>query len=510
MMRSSKILLAIMAFALLFTSCTKGHYDVGNVHGVTAQGELLLPVATQSFTVMDMMERFELTDQVNWTEEGNMSFGFSYENIAVISGAELLKFKDLDFEGHYTFPNPYATTTPPYVDTVVSFEHQLIFESDEVHVLRAEMKSGRLDFMVESNIGAVQHVVIHSSDIKDAMGHDFELGLPVQDNAFGFNLDDLLFVTDEPNTLNIGFELHIHVPGTTDPELYVDVKATGVDLAFREMRGYVDAYESRNRIDSVFTLFPDNLEGVLEVEGARISVKERNTFSLGAKLVVDTALLYNEGMPPVSLLEPLPLVVDMPPQLQLDEVFNQRINGTLNVAGGRAFSTSTFIVNPEGFSELVTVVDTCRIDTEVDVEIPFSFKVDDITYLDTANMDLANLEFPDLIEELTLELTFVSTLPLNLRASFYAYDSENDRITDTLLVNETVIQASQDGRPMTTNVALVVDESRIEKVLHSDRIIMAYLLDSGDKNVALNVNQRIDLYLKIKAKYNDTVEFNGN
>jgi hypothetical protein len=36
---------------------------------------------------------------------------------------------------------------------------------------------------------------------------------------------------------------------------------------------------------------------------------------------------------------------------------------------------------------------------------------------------------------------------------------------------------------------------------------MAYLLDSSDKYVELNTNQKVDMYLKVKAKYNDTVEF---
>lgn len=507
-MKTYKILFATLVMALLFAACKKEHYDVGNVHGVVAEGELLLPVASQSFTVLDMMERFEVADEISWSEEGDMWFSFFYDSIAVISGAELLKFNDFEFEGHYTFDNPYTTTPPPFTDTVVRFEHELTFESDDVHVLRALMKTGRLHFKVDSNIGNVTHVVIRSANIKDAAGHDFELGLPVYDNAFSFGMDGFLLVTDVPNTLSLGFELQVNVPGTTDPELYVDIEVTGEELAFREMHGYVDVYTTRNCVDSLFTLFPDNLAGMLEVEGVRISVKERNSFMLPAQLIVDTAMLFTEGMAPVSVVDPLPLTVDMPPQLELSEVYSQRVNGTVNVAGGRAFSTSTFIVNPEGFSELVTVVDTCRIDARVDVEIPFSFTVDDITYLDTTNMDLTHLELPDMIEELTLELTFVSTLPLNLKASFYAYDSQNDRITDTLLVDAVVMRASFDGRPVTTNVSLVVDESRLDDVLHSDRIIMAYLLDSDDNNVKLNINQKVDMYLKVRAKYNDTIEFN--
>ena len=507
-MKNCKIILPVLLVVTLLASCKKDHYDVSNVHGVVAEGELLLPVSSQSFTVMDLMERFEVADQVSWTEDGDMWFSFKYDSITTISGMELLKFKDVNFHGHYSFDNPFPFTPFHSVDTVVSFGHTITFESDDVHVLRAQMKSGHLHFKVESNVGNVQHVVLRSSNIKDAMGRDFELDVPVHNNAFGFTLEDVMLITDEPNTLDFNFELRLNVQGTTDPELYVDVEATGEDLAFREMFGYVDAYETRNCIDSVFTLFPDNLSGMLEVEGVRISVKERNTFTLGAMLVVDTAMLFNEGQAPVSILDPLPLVVNMPPQPQVTEANNQRVNGAVNVAGGRAFSTSTFIVNPEGFSELVTVVDTSRIDTEVDVEIPFSFTVDDIAYLDTTKMDLSNLELPDLIEELTMDLTFISTLPLNLKASFYAYDSESERITDTLLDEGAVIRASLDGRPTTTDVSLVVDERRLENVMHSDRIIMAYWLDSDGNNVKLNVNQKLDMYLKVRAKYYDNVEFN--
>jgi hypothetical protein len=37
---------------------------------------------------------------------------------------------------------------------------------------------------------------------------------------------------------------------------------------------------------------------------------------------------------------------------------------------------------------------------------------------------------------------------------------------------------------------------------------MAYWLDSDGNNVKLNVNQKLDMYLKVRAKYYDNVEFN--
>ena len=122
-------------------------------------------------------------------------------------------------------------------------------------------------------------------------------------------------------------------------------------------------------------------------------------------------------------------------------------------------------------------------------------------------MNLANLKVPELIKELTLELTFNSVLPFYLNASFYMFDSETGMITDTLLGDSKVIKASFDGKPVTTEVKLVVDEDRIENVLHSNRIIMSYKLDTENHNLYLNLNQKLDLSVKGRAKYKGNVDF---
>lgn len=506
-MKINKLTILLAFLALALASCRKDHYDVSNVHGVNAEGEMLLPVASKSFSVKDLIERFELMDVISFNEAGDMSFTFDFEVKDAVSGENMLRFKDVNLDEHFTFDNPYPITTPPFVDTTLSFTNTIEFESEHVFVHEALMKSGRIDFTVASNVGNVQHVVLRSANIKNATGHDFELDAPVHANTFGFDLDGLRYVTDEANELEISFDLELNMHGISDPELYVDVNIMGSDLAFSEMKGYVDQYSSRNRLDTIFSLFPNEMDGVLEVEGVRIKISERNTFDLGARFVIDTATVYCQHLAPYSIFDPLPLTIDFPPMPQYTPVFNKTISGKINANGGRLFASTDFIVNPGGNSGLVTVTDSNHIDVLANVEIPFSFNLDDIHYLDTVNMNLANIEFPDLIEKLTFELTFTSLLPLNLDASFYMYDSESQRITDTLLTNAALIEASFDGQPKETTVTLTVDEERIDDVLHSDRIIMRYDLDSGAHDVDLNVNQRLDLSLKGKVSYKGNVEF---
>lgn len=506
-MKIKYLIVSAALFSLLFASCNKNHYDVTHVHGVNGGGELLLPVASASFTVADMMERFELTDMVNWTESGDMSLSFSYESDGVIKGSELLKFNDMNHSWHESFVNPLPITLPYGIDTVVRFQQRVDFQSDNIRVKQAEMKSGRFEFTVASNMGNMQHVVLHSSSIKDADGNDFLLDVPVMGNTFSFDLAGLNYDSDIPNAVDFDAEILFRFTGSQDATLYYDVNLTGRDLLIREMRGYVDAYSSHNYIDTTFTIFPNHLEGLMGVEGVKVSISERNTFGIGAHLIVDTAMMYNDGMAPYSIFDPLPLTVNIPPQEQLGEVFNQLVNGRINVYGGRVYLASTFVVNPDGLSQLVSVSDESVIDTQIDVELPFSFKLDDIRYIDTLDLDLSSIGMPEMIERLTMELAFASTMPLNLRASYYTYDSESGRITDTLLANSELIAASFDGSPKTTEVALVVDENRIDNVMHSDRIIMSCKLDTEKNNVKLNAKQKIDLSLKVKAEYNIDVEF---
>ena len=505
-MKTCRLLVFLCLWAVLLPSCKKEHYDVTHVQGVDAEGELLLPLVSKSFSMMTMLERFQIDSLISCTESGDLSFNFYLEDYDVVSGDKLLRFKDMEFTDHYAFVNPFIVQVPPVMDTMLSLQKIIVFESDEVSVMEAVMKTGNLSFHMETNLGDLNRVVIHSSDIRDASGHDFVLDQQVDNNTFGFDLTDLNYQTETANTLALDIQLYCTLHPTTEPELFVDFNIQGRDLAMHSMRGFVETHGNRNRLDTVFSLFPDDIGGVLDVKDANMRLSERNSFPIGARLVVDTAWVSGEGLAPYSIFEPMPLCADLPPQMAFGEVIGQSLNGRINANGGSLFVSSDFIVNPEGENEMVTVTDTCGIDVRVDVEVPFAFRVDDVSYLDTVEVNFSELELPDMIEQLTLELSFTSTLPLNMTGHFYMYDSENDVITDELLPDAQLIQASFDGQPATTNVSIDITEERVERVMKSDRIIMVYHLDTDAHDVKLNVNQMLEIFMKAKVKYDGVVE----
>lgn len=505
-MKNNKFFLVLSLLVLLFSSCKKDHYDVGNVHGVNAQGEVLLPIGSKTFSMMDMMERFQVDSLITCADDGSLSFDYYYENYGVLSGDNLLRFKDLNYEEHYSVANPYIETLPPYQDTMLSFQRTLVFQADHIEVLEAKMKSGYLNFTITSNVGVLRRVKLSTSDILDAEGNDFMMVFHPQSGTFGFDLEGLHYQTDTANSLTLNYELYCGYVPSLDPELYVDFKIEGADIAFSEMTGYLEPYDSRNSIDTTFNLFPHNLSGVLNVRDVTMCISERNTFSVDARLMVDTALIMCEGIAPYSIFDPLPLVVELPEQNEFHEVFNQNLSGKITPSGGAVYASSLFTVNTSGMEDLVTVTDTCNLDVRVDISLPFSFNISDVQYLDTVNLDLAELDLPDMIERLTLELTFNSTLPVNLMGWFYMYDSENELITDTLVGEGKLIEASFDGHPTHTTVSLDITEERIQNVLRSDRIIMRYMLDTEARDVKLNANQTLKLFVKARAKYDTSVE----
>ena len=171
-MKYNKLLVLFFLLVVSLTSCRKDHYNVGNVHGVNAQGEMLLPLASKSVTMMGMMQRFQIDSLIDCNADGTLSYNYLYEHFGAVKGSELLRFNDLNYEEHFVFENPFPLVLPQAFDTMLHFDHTIVFEADHISVLEAMMRSGHFDFEIATNIGLLQRAVIRSTDIKDAAGND--------------------------------------------------------------------------------------------------------------------------------------------------------------------------------------------------------------------------------------------------------------------------------------------------------------------------------------------------
>lgn len=503
-MRFNKTIPVLVLLALLLVSCNKAHF--GNLQGVEVEGEALLPLASSSITMMDMMQRFEIDDLLSFDASGNMSYNMNYEHNGAILMSDYLKFKSLSFEEHIEFINPHIQGLIQPIDTTVQFEQTMAFDADYVSVVEAVLRSGRFDFEVESNIGAVQQVVIRSTDIKDAEGNDLEVAIPYNPNSFGFNLDGLRYQTDTPNSMNFSFELHFTMMESADENLYLDFRATGSEVKIKEMTGSVMCFGTHNSVDTAFDLFPGRISGVLNLNDIRIGLRERNTLNMAARLQIDTFMISSEGVSPYSLVNPLPLQIDFPVQSNFTEVFNKTVDGTINASGGEIYAAADFLINPNGSTELFTVYDTSRVDILVDVEIPMAFRVDEVHFMDTINMNIGQIEALELIKGMVLEFEFVSSIPFDLGGKFMMYDSKTNQITDVLLDDAMLISSSYDGQASQSSAIIILTEEQLQHVLNSDKIILDLQLDTDGHDVVLNANQALQFFTKAMVEYDGIVK----
>ena len=506
-MKNVKWFTLIILVVLMLVSCQKKHYDFDGLEGVNAEGELLLPLATGSYTVMDFMERFQIDSMLTFDATGDMYYHILLNRFRTIDGEDLLRFKDMEINEYYAIENPNPGHQIDPVDTVVRLTQSIVFTSDHIHALSATMRSGRFAFNMTSNVGQIQEVVITSSNIIDTDGHDLRFVYRPGQGMNSFALEGLRYETTEVNTLNLNYEVRFVAQGYMPSEFEFGLRVEATDLAIQEMWGYVDTYDSRNRIDTTFKLFPNNVTGILEIENAEITLSERNTFPLDAKLFADTALVWGEGVSPYSILDPLPLVADAPVSMDFMEVCRTYADGRVNAHQGNVFASLVIRVNPNGVSDLVSVSDTCGIDLKVDVSVPFAFKAESVHYLDTIGLNLSGIDSPKWVKKLTLGLTFVSTIPFRLNGTFYMYDSENNCVIGTLLQDATLIEASYDGSLCTTSVTVEITEKRLLDFFQSDSLIMDYGIDTESHGAVLNSGQFLRYSVKADVEYeNDGVD----
>lgn len=503
-----KIVLALACIALLLTSCSK-QYDFDHVQGAAMDGELLLPVATASYTLESMMERFKIDTLMTFDEDGGMHFVLNYDLEDVVNGRNILRFKNIDVNEEFSISNPFPIVLPEPIDTTISFTQSINLESEYISVLMAEIRSGRFDFVISSNILNLNKVVIRSSEIKDADGNDMCL---VYDHAVGFSgldLSGMRYETEDENTVNLHYEVSFTAHDFTAPELTFSAVLHVTDLCVREMMGRVMDYSSRKSIDTTFRLFPNKVEGVAGICDAHVKLMERNGFEMAARLCIDTAMVSGEGVPPYNIFGQMPVYVDIPKSLGFNEVFNEKVSGSLNMISNYAYASGSFILNPDGMSEIVYVSDTSTIDVKIAADIPCAFNVQNVSYRDTVNMKLSEITYPELIQEIDLDLGFLTDLPFNIGANVLMFDSGHQMVTDTVVSNAR-IEGSFDGSMKASHLVVQVTGDRVNRVLNSDRIILNFNLDTNAHNVVLNLKQSLDFAIKAAVKYRGNVEFSND
>lgn len=492
----------LFLICVLFLSCNKNRFDYTYLDSVDSKGEWCIPIATVRSTVGDVLNQLDDNDLITYNADGTIQINYAYNLENVLKGSELLEYDNFDYEYQGSFENPYPITIPVAIDTLIHFEQSIELSSETARLNRALIQSGFFSFKLESNVNAAESIVLRSSNIKMADGNDFSMNLTIGDTKT-MDLSGVRFETDDANVLNFGYDAHLVMTGFNEPTFDFAAEIHVNDIVIEELSGWVNAFTIPFSFDTTFNFPLNKLEGEMSLINPHLMVMTDNTFSIGARFMIDTAMLYcDEFTTPIFTHYPVVAEAQAASQsIALDETLSLYLNTKMNAVK----ASGSVILNPDGLNEMVTVTNTSKVDANIEAQLPVSFTTNNVRYYDTIDFDLSGIESPEMISSVELDLGFKSQLPLNLRAKLFAYDSSTGMITDTIFDNPFVIAGSFDGRPVSSEVDLHVTTQKFQSVVNSDKLIMSYALDTDGKEADLNVDDALEVNIKAIIDYDGEI-----
>ena len=519
-MKINKIINVFILFVVLFAACGKGHYDLDNVQGVALEGEVLTPLASGNYTIMEMIERFGSEGVVSIDDAGGMVYHYSYEHENAVSGNELLSFRDTVIYETWPLPVIPLQLSSASTDTTLNYSLKMELRSDCINVFSARIKSGKMRFKIGFGNAAVQvrEFRIHCPEIRDSQGNEFWCAMLQGAENIEFDFTGFYIFTQEANTLHFEFQMDASINPSSHPNGSLEFRLSLDDLSVSWMQGWMETHTSYSQIVTDFNIFSDNVSGSIELEDVELRLYMLNGFNVPARLVVDTAEIAGPDFATIQFFESLPQVIDIDYSPAYEEVFHRTLAGVIGRQGSIATITSNFILNPDGLTDRITVFDTCSVAVRADVDIPLSFTANEVHYLDTVELYLSEnlsenlpmLQSPEWIKKLTLELNMVSNLPLDLEGRIFMYDTENEEIIDILTDSFLLISASMDGQPVQRAINIEVTGDRIGKLLKSNRMILDFGLDTQAREVELNANQFVSFSAKCRVEYDGNLKLKND
>ncbi len=515
MKKSLFVGIALALTALLMFSCNKNRFDFDELHSAEGSGQWKLPIGSLELTLGDVMTQLGNNDLISYDPDGNLQIRYQFKVEKLLKGSTFLNLGSISFSTENTFPNPFPGVPLTPIDTVFRFNQKMEISTDSAGIETAIIKSGELLLDLETNLGNISEIVFSSSNIIESNGDSLVRyfnevnGNRVDLSGATFHLHDpVTGVAD--STLTLNYAIHYQLTGIESPEYQVNTNIGLEKLKFQEISGYVDNFSYSFEFDTTFSLPLGKIQGQVSLVGADIKINERNTFEgLHAKLQIDQAEFYGNGIAPSPIFKIYPYVLEVIPSNEFvnvlpDETLDLTVDTRFN--GVRVAAVLDF--NPGHVESLVAINDTSTLDLQVDATIPMQFNIPGVYYTDTLALNLSDITAPDLVKEVLLTILFNSEIPFNLTGQLYTFNSLTGQVTDSLLTEAMYFDGSFDGTYVRSDAEISLTHERLEHLLAADKLIIRFGVDTEDHNVMLNLDNGIGLTLKADVLYGGSVEFN--
>lgn len=419
----------------------------------------------------------------NWLKVRNDSiFAYYADSVkGVLKASDLLgNLEDVNFNTTTTFNMPICDPTNDH-DTIVDVAKFMTvpFNFDGFNIEEVIIRSGMMSFGFDVNLESdlLRRIELYSNQILSPTGDTLKIGVDYPGGSDrNVNLANYR-IKPENDTVAFGARITLHIEGGVYPGGTYECVATGglTNMKFKTVYALVT-----KSLDSIFNDHADIDFGINGLSGAaylpvpKIMLTYRNTFGLSASSDVTKLEFYSSKTG---------LVTDLLAADHWEE--------TLGPTNGyyRSKRIGNFVENIDvlaGYTRLdfngratmampgdkISISDTSSVDVIADIEIPFSFKISDLCYVDTVEINFeGNGINVDLLDSLDFYLDFNNRIPLYVDVQ--ALFMKNDVVIDSLFDEDHIIPYNDNPYNQGYNtIECTVIDDKLDNVLRANKMIL--------------------------------------
>ena len=149
--------------------------------------------------------------------------------------------------------------------------------------------------------------------------------------------------------------------------------------------------------------------------------------------------------------------------------------------------------------EHISISDTSSIDVIADIEMPFSFRISDLRYTDTIEVNFGeDTNIQNYLDEIDFFIDYKNKIPLkiNLQGLFL----KNDHVVDSLFDSGGTILYNEPS-----SLECVITDSKLDNVMRANKMIMRFGVttdfnNSGPQNVVIRESDNIAVRMRMLTK----------
>ncbi len=512
------------------SSCNLNQVEVDNLKVQNYRGLVALPIGELNYSLQELLE--EEIDSTNLQIGPDSVFVLVYrDSTSFNDNSQLLDIQDITNTGVVTVPvqAPVPVATPVPINQDFTFNYQP--ENDE-EIDSIVYENGELSFQLSSSFeSSIDFDVTINNTVNLGNGNPVVFRGTVSPNDVSRQTQSLANHATNLNRVGNLNTFEVSFTGTINLQAGQGISATDIlsftliyrDQVFRYVFGFFgqDNVEVGNQLVDVS--FFENLGEGLIFENPEIRMTFMNSYGLPIGLLFNTIFSVSGDTGDSTFLSgqivQSPQLIASPTVNQIGQVLDTTLSITSNNSNIRdLFSVSPrqlgfqvrALTNPFGTSTRNFVSNNSRLDTDIEVRLPLSVRLEDLTRSLDFEID-QGLDLSD-VDSVTLRIVTENQLPLNARMTLQILDADSVVLHEvpeelvvatpflnrngvvvtgevniaSILLNPAGIQAFQDGSILRFSLLLNTPET-----LTSQEIFVDFLAQYAIE-VKLSIIARLD------------------